>query len=228
MQQNVLKKRRKSETWELSLSLNLSFPNSKASLPYFRLQTVFYSSKNANSVNSSHLKSIPTFLNRNVTFRLTVPPRISLRMFVHLKYIPELPTTKKANAEEKDLWISWWDFSEAVPRHSITSQLTSRGRVAVAAAELLGRGPTSISCTSSAALRLGATLLWHQNKTTCDFFSSPRIRGITDAKQCFFLSLRPHKAHLCTFSSMINFLTAHRRSLRSLVTSNSQIHSRSE
>ena len=104
-----------------------------------------------------------------------------------------------------------------------TSQLTSRGRVAVAAAELLGRGPTSISCTSSAAFRLGATLLWHQNKTTCDFFSSPRIRGITDAKQCFFLSLRPHKAHLCTFSSMINFLTAHRRSLRSLVTSNSQI-----
>ena len=96
MQQNVLKKRRKSETWELSLSLNLSFPNSKASLPYFRLQTVFYSSKNANSVNSSHLKSIPTFLNRNVTFRLTVPPRISLRMFVHLKYIPELPTTKKS------------------------------------------------------------------------------------------------------------------------------------
>ena len=128
MQQNVLKKRRKSETWELSLSLNLSFPNSKASLPYFRLQTVFYSSKNANSVNSSHLKSIPTFLNRNVTFRLTVPPRISLRMFVHLKYIPELPTTKKANAEEKDLWISWWDFSEAVPRHIAADQPRPRCR----------------------------------------------------------------------------------------------------
>ena len=143
-------------------------------------------------------------------------------MFVHLKYIPELPTQKSKCWRERSVDLVMGLFRGCSQTH-IASQLTSRGRVAVAAAELLGRGPTSISCTSSAALRLGATLLWHQNKTTCDFFSSPRIRGITDAKQCFFLSLRPHKAHLCTFASMINFLTAHRRSLRSLVTSNSQI-----
>ena len=148
----------------------LAFPIQKLPCPTSDFRLCFIVPRMPTLLIVSQLKSIQTFLNRNVTFRLNVPPRISLRMFVHLKYIPELPTTKKANAEEKDLWISWWDFSEAVPRHSITSQLTSRGRVAVAAAELLGRGPTSISCTSSAALRLGATLLWHQNKTTCDFF----------------------------------------------------------
>ena len=76
---------------------------------------------------------------------------------------------------------------------------------------------------------VSSTSAWRHSSVTSKqnhlwfVFFSPRIRGITDAKQCFFLSLRPHKAHLCTFSSMINFLTAHRRSLRSLVTSNSQI-----
>ena len=75
---------------------------------------------------------------------------------------------------------------------------------------------------------VSSTSAWRHSSVTSKqnhlwFFSSPRIRGITDAKQCFFLSLRPHKAHLCTLASMINFLNAQRRSLRSLVTSNSQI-----
>ena len=148
----------------------LAFPIQKLPCPTSDFRLCFIVPRMPTLLIVSQLKSIQTFLNRNVTFRLNVPPRISLRMFVHLKYIPELPTTKKSKCwRERSVDLVMGLFRGCSQTH-IASQLTSRGRVAVAAAELLGRGPTSISCTSSAALRLGATLLWHQNKTTCDFF----------------------------------------------------------